>query len=221
MDKDDVLFIVGHGAIGAIHAGKTNTGAHIWYTADQIKRWLFDGRKGLQRPIKAIRFTSCYAGKGKTDDLKDSVVATIHTELNKRKWSGVEVSGARGPSIKSFDLGKDFTVTDPQKKDDVRKIQEALEKIHDPRTKAKDKIAQQEGYIGRALTLAEKGAIASAVTADFYRDLVQSLQDPQGAALALQQKGVLTKDESDLFALLQSVTGPLTLSQAMTTLVSK
>jgi hypothetical protein len=158
-----------------------------------------------------------------TDDLTDSVVAKVHSQLSAKKWGGVEVSGARGPSIKSFELGKNFTVInpDPQKQGDAGKIQKALEKIYQPRTKAKDKIAQQEGYIGRPLTLAEKGAIASAVTGDFYRDFVKSLQDPQGAALALQQKGVLTKDESDLFALLQSVKGPLTLEQAMTTLVSK
>jgi hypothetical protein len=223
MDKNDVLFIVGHGAPGAIHAGVTKTRGDIWYDADEIVRKLFGTPKGLQRPIKAIRFTSCYAGAGVTDDLTDSVVAKVHSQLSAKKWGGVEVSGARGPSIKSFELGKNFTVInpDPQKQGDAGKIQKALEKIYQPRTKAKDKIAQQEGYIGRPLTLAEKGAIASAVTGDFYRDFVKSLQDPQGAALALQQKGVLTKDESDLFALLQSVKGPLTLEQAMTTLVSK
>ena len=222
MRKKDVLFIVGHGAPGKIKAGGTRE-APIFYEADQIVDMLFDATKGLQRPIKAIRFTSCSAGAEEAaGDPTSSIVAKIKSKLDEKKWGGVQVSGARGPSVKAATLGKAFTVIAPgAKKELAGKIQKALEKIHEPRKKTKDAIKQEEATRGAALTLEEKASIAARETADFYKEFVQSLEDPTAAAAALQAKGVLTADEKALLRLLKKAPGPLTLDPPMLELVSQ
>jgi hypothetical protein len=221
MGEKNVLFIVGHGAPGKISAGDGN-----WYTADNIVKMLFDrDAKGLQGPIKAIRFTSCYAGAEETaGDATTSIVAKITSKLDEKKWDGVQVSGARGPSIKSAALGKDFTVVPPRGTPEytmVGDIQKALEKIHEPRKITKDAIKEEETRLGRALTLEEKAATAAQKTADFYKEFVQSLKDPKKAATALRAQGPLTKDQNDLLLLLKKAPGPLTLDPPMLELVSK
>jgi hypothetical protein len=231
MTKDDTLVIVGHGAPGAIAAGEAQ-GEIIWYTADEIAQMLFDRPKGLQTAIKAIGFTSCYAGRGvkkdETGSIKDetdSIVAVIKAKLDEKGWGGVHVTGARGPSIKSAAVGKEFVVLPPGKDTPERKlageIQKALEQIHKPRTKTWLEIHKREQIEGRSLTLEEKAAIATKVTANFYRQLMNSIKDPKKAAQVLQQKGPLTQDEQDLLTVLLKAPGPLALKKPMLELVSK
>ena len=215
LGKGGTLFLVGHGAPG--ESGD--------YTSAEIVEALFNGPKALTEAPKAIKFTSCSAGKGVTDDQKDSVVAAISKALGDKKWEGVQVTGALGPSIKSTELGKDFTVVDPKNRDQMIKIQEALKNIHKPKESTKAAIAEAESKQGGPLTLEEKGAIASRVTGDFYRDLVKAITDPKGFQDYLVQEvkpgGALEGYESDVETLQGLVTKKLTLDKGMLELVSK
>lgn len=215
LGKGGTLFLVGHGA-----PGKSGD-----YTAAQICNILFNGPKALTEPPQSIKFTSCYAGKGETDDQTDSVVAAITKALSDKKWDGVQVTGALGPSIKSTELGKDFTVVDPAKGEQVGKIQQALENIHKPREKTKAAIAEAETKQGGPLTLEEKAAIASRETGDFYRDLVKAISDPQGFQEYLVREakpGGKLEDFGDSVDILQElVTEKTSLDKGMLDLVSK
>lgn len=84
MTQDQELYIIAHGKPG--QAGDI--------PAATMVRLLLNGDKALKNPIKAIRFTSCYGGKGVSDDTTDSFVATITSGLNSKGWNGVEVSGS-------------------------------------------------------------------------------------------------------------------------------
>lgn len=178
MGENKTLFIVAHGG-----PGKSGD-----YTADQIVDKLFNGPKALQNKIKGVYFTSCYAGKGVTNDMTDSVVAKIKTAFNGKGWSGVTVSGARGPSIKSDEVGDEFAVVDPDQTGMVGDVQRLLEKIHEPRQETAKAIKEAESNASTPLTLEEKAAIASRVTGDFYKQFVASLNDPTEVAESLQQQ---------------------------------
>ena len=178
LTEEDTIFIVGHGDPG--ESGD--------YTADAIVNFLFKGSKALTGKVAAIRFTSCYAGAGVTDDLTDSVVAKIKAALDDKNWEGVEVSGARGPSIKSDEVGDEFAVVDPDQVGDAGKVQNLLMKIHKPKQKTEDAILEQQKKESRPLTLEEKAKIASDETSLFYQQFIASLKDPTGVAKDLKQQ---------------------------------
>ena len=196
---DNIIFIVGHGARG--ESGD--------YTADQIVNKLFTGSNRLQNPIQKIGFTSCYAGagvKGDNEDTTTSVVAKIKLELKNKGWSNVEVTGARGPSIKSRALGKEFTVVPSQRQELelVGNLQKLLEKIYEPRKKTNDAISKREQEQGRTITLEEKAVIAKDVTSEFYLKFVRFIKDPAVAfkeVLALADKNKVKLTPGDMILL--------------------
>ncbi|WP_236618869.1 DUF4157 domain-containing protein [Acaryochloris sp. CCMEE 5410] len=177
MGEGETLYIVAHGAPG--ESGD--------YTADEIVNKLFSGSKALQNKIKGVYFTSCYAGKGETDDMTNSVVAKIKTAFDGKGWSGVTVSGARGPSIKSDEVGDEFAVVDPNQKGIAGDVQKLLEKIYEPRQKTKEAIEKAESEASTPLTLEEKAAIASRETGKFYKQFIASLKDPVKVSKSLKE----------------------------------
>ena len=105
MGSEDVLYIVAHGNVG--QSGDIPP-------REMIRR-LTDKKVGLKNPIKAIIFTSCYAGKGTDMAETDSVVNQLGRGLHD-SFPGIVIIGARGPSGKSHQTGDEFTVVDDSKR---------------------------------------------------------------------------------------------------------
>lgn len=185
MGVGETLYIVAHGGPGI--SGD--------YKADQIVGKLFNGSKALQNKIQGVYFTSCYAGKGETNDMTDSVVAKIKAAFDGKGWSGVTVSGARGPSIKSDEVGDEFAVVDPDQSGIAGDVQRLLEKIYEPRQKTKEAIEKAESEASTPLTLEEKAAIASRETGEFYKQFIASLKDPAKVSESLKE--LLSNDKID------------------------
>jgi hypothetical protein len=214
MTDEQELYLVAHGSPGS--AGD--------YKAAEIVNYLFKGKRALTGPVKAIRFTSCNAGAGVTDDQTDSVVAAITQALTEKDWKGIPVSGARGPSIKTDALGDAFTVIDPKKKSDIFKIQDILKEIHQPKERTEREIKKFESEAGRVSTIEERAAIASRESAPFYEKLVEAVTDPAEFVRFLEQEtqsgGSLVKYAPEMPTLRGLATKKLTLDKAMLEMVS-
>ncbi|MBD2440138.1 DUF4157 domain-containing protein [Nostoc sp. FACHB-110] len=215
MSKKEELYIVSHGK-----PGKTGD-----YKAEQIVYFLFSGPKALRKRIKAIYFTSCNAGAGVTDDLTDSVVAKIKSALDIKGWSGIKVSGPRGPSIKTDALGDKITVIDSNKRDTAHQIQHILKNIHQPIDKTNTAITDFENRAGRPATIEEKALLASEATVDFYKQFIQAVEDPtqllQDINSQISNGQLASTPDIESLKLILQTGGKLTLDKPMLKLVSK
>ncbi len=193
MTEEESLAIVAHGSMGS--SGE--------YSADQIASFLTDDTTGLKKNIKNIKFTSCYAGKGKQQDNSDSVISVLKKKLSDKELN-IPIVGAMGPSIKSLGLGTDeYTVWD---KDKTTKIESQGDNISGnlPANSVLESVLvdllDPQGYANRAMSEIEeseneqeniknKTEMVRHATTGFYRSLVDTIEDTQNSWLI---KGVLS-----------------------------
>lgn len=216
LGEEDRLYIVAHGAPGS--SGD--------YTGEEIANYLTHPGKGLKASIAEIKFTSCYAGKGEVlGDEIDSVVAVITHKLSSAGLGGIQVSGAKGPSVKSHEVGDEYAVINPKQpvSDISGLVQSVQEIIHDPKGKTAKALKVKRKQKGAPLTIEEKAQIASEVTGQFYKDFMWALNNPvQFAGTVEGMIGTDLVDNATTRGLVKDLRtkGPLLLKQSMTRMTS-
>jgi len=209
LGEDDLLYFVAHGSIGK--SGEIPT--------DALIARLLHKNLGLQKAIKGIVFTSCYAGKGNEIDDSDSVVNSVRIALHD-KFPGIPVTGARGPSVKSDKTGDEFTVWDKSKTvtlpnglgalPAVRLMETIFTVYYGPDFLTKYAIDRMDNP-----TVEQKAETAAEETGHFYEEFRDSIKDPPGSiTLGMLIAGTWTlhdeeyEDLSKRLGLKRTITAP-------------